>query len=427
MGDLAEVRKRVAEAARAVDGLSEVLDARAAVLEATKDVEERRGLLQPLSGVLGLPPEPEAGQTPWTWDAASREREIPPGVLTFGDEQWGGPVLPVGDVAILAGLGGAGKSLLALQIAVSAAGAEDGDVVHVLRPRTMSRDRPGLGRSPLEVRGGGVVLVGYEDRAAWVRMRALGAAAWLDGGPDGPCRKAVDDPERLSVAVGGVDAPLFAPPAPGGPATPTAAWERVWERVREVGAGLVVVDPVALAWDAGAEGYPVGPVGRFIGALHRDAVENECAVLLVHHVTKAARSAQREGRRLDAADISGSHAWVDRVRGTLQLQSSGAVPKKGGGNSQGDAAADEDWVWKQGWLGVTKANCSPSGGHVGWIVDRVDAAGLVGPESGRPVAWIECAARSEPCEVPGMRRTDGGNEGEDGEAQDGGVVPVTVA
>lgn len=374
---LAEARAKVAEAAES----PAVLDARAAVLEATEDPAERDRLLRPL-----VPAPQTDGAWTWDWSATDTDREIPAGVLMHDET----PILPVGEVGILAGLGGAGKSRLALQIAVSAAGAPDGEAAPVLHPHTVSAGWSGVSAA-LQVRGGPVVMAGYEDAPAWLRMRALEIARWLDSGRDGGrCRLAVDDRERLSAAVG--EPPLFAPAAPGEPAAPTPAWTGLWQRVREVAAGLVVVDPVALAWDAGVEGYPAGPVGAFVAALRREAVEAACAVLLVHHTTKAPRSARREGRRLDAGDVSGSHAWVDRVRGVLVLQAPGMRPLTAEEVQQAKEAPQgdvEDYKWEPGWLGVAKANYSPAGDEVGWRVAGVDAGGIMGEHARRPVAWTE--------------------------------------
>ena len=118
-----------------------------------------------------------------------------------------------------------------------------------------------------------------------------------------------------------------------------------------------------------------------IAALRAEAVRlGGAAVLLVAHLPKAARMK----RTADAGDVSGSGAWVDRVRGVLML--TGRKDEDDGGRKAPP------------WLGVAKANYCKSGDDVGWPLAPV-------MDGGRPLAW----------------------EAENGEAQDGGVVPVTVA
>ena len=236
------------------------------------------------------------------WDAAAVD-SLPPETI-FGDGL-GGCLLPAGEVAVLAGLSGAGKSTWTLGAAVAAAGAADGCIVE-LWP-----DGP-------TVRGGPVVCVGYEDAAPWLRQRATGAAGCRDDATgDGRHSRAVADSARLSVAV--LDTPLFAPPAadPRGLPTPTGTWVALWNRVRERGARLVVIDPAALALDTGLMGFAPGPVSRFYRALRHEAGASGAGVLLVCHVPKAARNKPADD--VDAGDVAGSAAWVDRARSALTV------------------------------------------------------------------------------------------------------------
>ena len=165
------------------------------------------------------------------------------------------------------------------------------------------------------------------------------------------------DPGRLSVAV--LDGPLMAPPAgPEGrwaPPAATRAWAALWDRVREIGARLVVVDPAALALDVGGAGYSAAPVGAFIGALRRAAVEAGAAVLIVTHTTKATRAA---GVDAGAEAVSGSHAWTDRCRAAVGMAG--------------------------GELAVWKANYAPTG--TVWALEPIRHS------SGRPIAYREMAA-----------------------------------
>ena len=290
---------------------------------------------------------------PVTWDAAAVARPVPETVIADG---LGGCLLPVGEVAVLAGLSGAGKSTLTLHAAVAAAAAADGQPVEVWDD------------GPI-IRGGPVVCVGYEDAAAWIHLRAVDAAGWRDDrSRDGRHSRAIADAARLSVAV--VDGPLFAPgeDARGLP-DPTATWGALWARVRETGARFVVIDPVALAVDTGLMGYAAGPVSRFYAALRREAGAAGCAVLLVCHMPKATRA--KAAGEIDAGDISGSAAWVDRARSALTL------------------TRDRDRDRADGYvLAVAKANYARTGTAWALTVQRA--------ESGRPLAFEGGAADGDP-------------------------------
>ena len=250
------------------------------------------------------------------WTAASVDRTQAPAVLGIGPQALGGRILPVGEVGILAGAGGGGKSRLALQIAIAAASGEDGALVPVFRRGHARMD-------DLTVRGGPVVMLGYEDADAEVRYRVKKIARYLTAEPAG----VIDNPLRLSVAV--AEVPLWAPPAAGDgydPAAPTGVWRALWDRVRALkGVRMVVVDPIALAFDSGRDGYPTAPVGAFVGALRREARAAHVGVLLIHHVPKGAANRLRDPDvEPDQSDVAGSHAWVDRSRSALFLRPAAA-------------------------------------------------------------------------------------------------------
>ena len=237
---------------------------------------------------------------PVVWDAAAVARPVPDSIIGDGRD---GCLLPAGEVAVLAGLSGAGKSTLTLHAAVAAAATVDGQFVEVWR------DGP-------VIRGCPVVAVGYEDAAAWIHLRAAAAARWRDGATRGaPHSEAIADPARLSVGV--LDAPLFAPVEPRGLPQPTGAWDALWSRVRETGARFVVIDPAALAVDTGMLGFSPGPVSAFYRAARREASEVDAAVLIVAHMPKSARN--KPADEIDAGDVAGAGAWVDRARSVLAL------------------------------------------------------------------------------------------------------------
>lgn len=272
------------------------------------------------------------------WTAASVSRPLPRPVVALGSDQ----LVPEGEVGLLAGAGGQGKSRLAMQLAVRAAAGADDKLAPVF-PND-------LNGHALQVAGGAVVMVTYEDAAPWLHMRALAAARAFDGlsysGSEPPHALAVNDPTRLSVTV--IDRPLFAVPEhdrfalPG----PTRHWEAVWDRVAKIEARLVIIDPAAVALATGGQGWTPDPIGAFVAALraacHMVSRERPPAVWVVTHTTKAARNL---GADAGADAVVGSVAWVDRTRSVL-----GLTKQK----------ASEDCPDPPTLLAIWKANYGPS-------------------------------------------------------------------
>ena len=270
----------------------------------------------------------------------------------------GGVPLPAGEVGLLAGAGGGGKSRAVLQIAVAAAAAVGKTGIPF----------PGGG---LRVASGPVVMLGYEDAAAWLAWRARRLARWLDRREGGDVRRhslAIADPERLSVAVADYDAALFGVRLgddAGALPRPLAAWRPLWDRVAAIRARLVVIDPAAVAcqW----EGHSALPVGAFVGAVRRElrVLLDPCAALVVCHTTKAARRAVRDGDDSRAEDVVGAGAWVDRARVAFMLDA-------------GSGAAR---------LSVAKANYAAQ--------RTLCRLGAVNDGTGRPVAFEELPAEGD--------------------------------
>ena len=318
---------KVRELARAFVGAVDSGDAAAArnaqaalgaVLTAGRPTDEQATLAGRLGVVLDRPglfgrdlQEALRGEWPDAvaidWTAAAVNRNLPTPIVSTGSVDAGGTLLPAGEVVLVAGAGSSGKSRLALQVAIAAAAGGGA----------------ALGGSTvrgLVIAGGPAVVAGYEDAAPYVRSRARNVAEHLGGS----ALKAVDDAQRLSAAV--FDRPLWSVGPDDGPAGPddgpagavTDAGRILFDRAAEVGARLVVIDPVAMAW-VGGEGYAVEPVGAFVAWLRRSADELGCGVLAVHHTSKAGRRAVKVGESVDAVDVAGSHAWIDRVRACLML------------------------------------------------------------------------------------------------------------
>ena len=233
---------------------------------------------------------------------AAHWRNVPePPAVLWRDEEGGDPdapahsVLAVGEVAVLSGAGGTGKSYLALALAAAAA-------------ETSAKHWSAA--CGLRVRGGGAVLLSYEDAPARITARLQGMGADLDG-----------------VYLADTAEPLFPLQAdPGGRREHGRAgfWDACWRRIRARAPSLVVLDTGPKAC-GGLADYSPGPVIAFLQALEAEAGNGGFGVLVVAHDTKAARNEARSGGDPGAGAIAGSSQWYDSARGCLYLGSDGLL------------------------------------------------------------------------------------------------------
>ena len=217
------------------------------------------------------------------------EPEPAPVLWRDADGQHADAVLSVGEVALLSGEGGLGKSYVTLALAVAGALAAD-----------LGKDYGAA--CGLRVMPGPVALVSYEDSPARIygrlgRMGQTAAAERIHSLPNPP--------------------PLWT--ADSGASRQAEWWNDLWQYVRGVGARLVIVDPASAAL-ADADVSQTGPVRKFLRALMHEARQAECGVLVVSHSTKAARNALRRGDDPGAGVVAGSAAWYDGARGVLSLE-----------------------------------------------------------------------------------------------------------
>lgn len=228
----------------------------------------------------------------------------PEAVLTGKDIPGG--TLCKGDVAVLAGAGGLGKSTLALQWALAGALAGAG-----------GKDWGVSGG--MDVRAARSAILSYEDSARRIAERATAALSLpslrrLAGTCDEPGAEAnrrVMLAEARGWPLFGVNDGEHALTRPA----PLAMWEPAWSQVADHGADLVIIDPAMSAYVADANAVQF--VRLFLDALFAAAREHHCGVLLVAHSTKGAR---RTGKDRDATgSVAGSAAWSDAARGVLTL------------------------------------------------------------------------------------------------------------
>lgn len=208
-----------------------------------------------------------------------------------------GALLTAGEVCLLSGAGGVGKSTFALEVAFAMACGET-DAGGLAFSDADDDDRP---------TGAPAVYASAED-APWAIKRAVRRMATSTGRSELP-------PLLHHVDLSG--RALFAPPATAynEPPAPTVDWHALWRYVAAVKARLVVIDPVMAVY-AGNENRAV-EVRMFISEMVRMAREHNCGVLVLAHSTKAARG--KDADPFDAGHVAGSASWTDGVRGALAL------------------------------------------------------------------------------------------------------------
>ena len=218
----------------------------------------------------------------------------------------GGAILSVGEIAVLSGEGGTGKSTLAAQLAMTAACTDDASFAKA---------------AGLMVQGGPVVVASYEDRARRVAERLNQVKLKLEDGHNGKPRKADDPMNRVHIAdMAGW--PLFGV-APGNSQWDhperLPAWQTTWQFISDLEPRprFVIIDPVGEAFAANSN--ELASVRAFYGALRKAAEKAECGVLLVAHSTKEDR--KKPGATPGA--VAGSAAWTDAARGVLTLDRGG--------------------------------------------------------------------------------------------------------
>ena len=259
----------------------------------------------------------------------STERNPAPPPQLWLVQNW----LPADRLAMLTGIGGAGKSRLALQLAAAVAAGQDvwlyGTAVKGME-NNAAPDGPAI-----------VVWASWEDgpdeidrrlklaaeqrapdkvNASWCTPRALG--------------------DRL-VVVGMADREPIWGPKPGAHVSTAARLlppgEQLLELAADKRAALLVIDPIAAAYGSNENDRAL--VRAFGAALDSWAREHVCTVLLIGHPPKSG-----------ADPYSGSTDWRNAVRSMWTL----TKEKQPKGTGEDDNRPDE---WK---LTLDKANYAPS-------------------------------------------------------------------
>ena len=208
------------------------------------------------------------------------------------------PIVSIGEPAILAAPGGAGKSYLALSLLAAAAA-----------PRGPARDafvvespwREALG---FELRRGPMLLISYEDSCGRIGERL---------GRIGAPRETLDHLHIWDDPPG-----LFSPASGVGGAEPSGGFSMLEAAIRDVRPALVVIDPVSAMMGACTLNDPTAARSA-MRALARLSTETGAGVLCLAHDTKAARNESRAGGSPGAGAVAGSGQWFDSARSVLYL------------------------------------------------------------------------------------------------------------
>ena len=192
-------------------------------------------------------------------------------------------MIPLRTVTMLSGDGGAGKSLVAQQLAVAVA-----------------TESEWLGTLP---EAGSVVYVSAEDDEDEVHRRLADITASSDG-------IALADLGRLHIAVlAGKDAVLAMPDGRSEMTAATPLWAALVDKVRAIRPRLLIIDNLADAFAGNENSRP--QARQFVGMLRGLAIECEMAVLIIAHPSLTGLSS--------GSGTSGSTAWSNSVRARLYL------------------------------------------------------------------------------------------------------------
>ena len=297
-----------------------VLDAMAGTLATSGDGAAIRELVQHLPGPALRPISDWADErepAPVIW----RDH---PGLSD--DEPVKESILAEGEVCLLSGAGGLGKSIIALELANAAGIAAE--------------EKQPFGRAlGFRIRPGAVALISYEDKPVRVATRLR-----RGHGSIGPWRRTIHTFSRPE--------PLFVQMDRG--IVPSPDWPGTWARIRtaKTPISLIVIDPASSAMPTTIDG---AAVRGFLRALEREAEKARVGVLIVAHDTKAARNVAAAGGDPGAGAVSGSATWSDGARSVLY-------------------AARVNLGTDSRRLTCVKANYARSGWHID-LVDRRDVAG----------------------------------------------------
>lgn len=204
-------------------------------------------------------------------------RPVPPRLWLVQD------LVPMGTVTLLGGDGGTGKSLLALQLAVSVAGGA----------QWLRRN----------IAHGGAMFISAEDDKDELHRRLVDVAA-AAGLP-------LSDLDRLTLrSLADEDALLAQMDRGAGTLAPSPLYRDIDARIADERPALVVLDTLADMFPGNENDR--AQARQFIAMLRRIAVRRECAVVLLAHPSLTGLNS--------GSGMSGSTAWSNSVRSRLYFE-----------------------------------------------------------------------------------------------------------
>lgn len=214
------------------------------------------------------------------------------------------PSLPLGEVGILSGTGGTGKSMLALQLALAVAGGPAAGF--------------GLGGQPWGGFGkaGKVVFLSAEDKKDRVHERIYSLRKWYcETGPrerewlqrcDNSWESALGNLKVYSLA--GLGMTLM-----NSDGKFSTTWSNWMSKVCK-GARLVIIDTMRRVHDADENDN--GKMSRFLKLIEQIAKESGAAIVILQHENKAGLNSSEAGQ----GAIRGASAIVDNARWVARLR-----------------------------------------------------------------------------------------------------------
>lgn len=271
-----EFQNAIADLEAFRDAPPEVFEAKVAALEAAGQILNQRIVASfHKAGQAALEAETARKPIPYICPTAWQGLPVPP------REWWIEDLIPMRQVTILAGDGGVGKSLLALQI--GAAGA--------LQCET-------LGMQPLP---GRVMYLGAEDEDTEFQRR-LHDIVYAHQ------REFSDLEDFMLAPMADADA-LLSIPNKSAVMEPTPLWLQFADDARDFKPKLIVLDTAADLF--GGDEIKRAQVRQFVSMLRKLAIEVDCAIVLLTHPSVAGMQT--------GTGSSGSTAWNNSVRSRLYL------------------------------------------------------------------------------------------------------------
>ena len=277
------------EPAGIVDAVRAALDRREPKSTAVDDLRRYK-----LAGLASLTRPVMVDAAAWDPEAHPWPKRVAWMEKTDG-RRW--PFLRRGDLGVLSGAGGAGKTWYALGLAMAAGESED--------------DRRPVKYGGLRVAGPRAVVVGYERGAGTAMLRRI---------------RSVSDGRGVQVLTR--PRPLVVEDADG--VKRSGEWRSTWDAIRDASPAIVVIDPALAALDV-ERPDAARPVRYALSALNDAAEDVGAAVLVVHHSTKAARYdaqalASMHPDAVAAHALAGSREWHDTPGAALFMYSAPRGP-----------------------------------------------------------------------------------------------------